>query len=62
MSELVTEIREGEKRRSNGDVRRRATARGAMEKSRYLRVIKKEEVKRDDPIKYLLPTTVRSTF
>ena len=43
-----------------GDVRRGATARKAIEKSRYVRAI--EEVRGDDPIKYLLPTEVRKTF
>ena len=38
------------------DVKRGVTARGAMEKSRYVRVIEGEEVRRDDPIKYFLPT------
>ena len=42
------------------NARRKATARGAMEKSRYVRVI--EEVREDDPVKYFLPTGVGSTF
>ena len=33
-----------------------------MEKSRYVRVIEGEEVKGDDPIEYILPTGVESTF
>ena len=39
-----------------------ATARGAMEKSRYIWVIEGEEVKRDDSIEYFLLTGVESTF
>ena len=34
----------------------------AMEKSRYVRVIKGEEVKEDDPIEYFLFTKIGSTF
>ena len=48
------------RRGSKGDVWREATARGAIEKSRYVRVI--EEVREDDPIEYFLPTGIRSTF
>ena len=47
---------------SKRDVRRGATAKGVMEKSRYVRFIEEEEVRRDDPIKYFLPMGVRSTF
>ena len=42
---------------SKGDVRR-----GAMKKSRYVRVIERKEVKGDDPIEYFLITGVGSTF
>ena len=48
--------------RSKGDVRRRSNARGAMEKSKNIEVIKGKEVRRDDLIKYFLPTGFRSTF
>ena len=41
---------------SRGDVRGGATARGAMEKSRYVRVVEGEGVRGDDPVKYFLPT------
>ena len=33
-----------------------ATARRAMEKSRYVRIIKEKEVRRDDPVEYYLFT------
>ena len=33
-----------------------------MEESRYVRVIEGEEVRGDDPVEYLLPTRVGSTF
>ena len=49
--------REGEGGGSKGTVRR-----GAMEKSKYVRVFEGKEVRRDDPIKYFLPTTVGNTF
>ena len=49
------------RRGSNGDVRGGATARGAMEKSRCVRVIEGEEVRRNDPVKYFLPTGVGGT-
>ena len=42
---------------SNRDIRGRATAKGAMEKSRYVRVIEGEEVRRDDPIEYFVGST-----
>ena len=48
--------RKGKRRRSKGDVRRGATARGAMEKGGCVRVIEGEEVRRDDPVEYFLPT------
>ena len=37
--------------RSKADVRGAATARGTMEKSRYVKIIKAKQVRRDDPIK-----------
>ena len=52
--------RKGEKRRSKGDVRRGATARGAMQKSGCVMVIEGEEVRRDDPVEYFLPAGVGS--
>ena len=48
--------REGERGGSNENVRGGATAREAMEKSRYVRLIERKEVRKDDPIKYFLPT------
>ena len=45
-----------------GNVKGGATARGAKEKSRCIRVIEGEEVKRDNPIEYFLPTGVESTL
>ena len=45
-------VGKGERGRSKGDVRGGATARGVMEKSKYIRVIEGEEVKRDDLIEY----------
>ena len=53
--------RKSKSRSSKGDVRRGATARGAMEKGRCVRVIEWEEVRRDDMVKYFLPSGVRST-
>ena len=53
--------RKGKSRRSKGDVRGRATARGAMEKSGCVRIIEGEEVRRDDPVEYFLPAGVEST-
>ena len=49
------------KRGSKGDVRRGATTRGAMEKGGCVRVIEREEVRRDDPVEYFLPVGVGST-
>ena len=54
--------REGERAGGKKGVRGGVTARGSMEKSRYVRIIEGEEVRRDDPIIYFLPTEVRSTF
>ena len=47
--------RKSNSRRSKGDFRRGATARGAMEKSGCVRVIEVEEVRRNDPVEYFLP-------
>ena len=53
--------RKGKSRESKGDVRGGATARGAMEKGGCVRVIKGEEVRRNDPVEYFLPAGVGST-
>ena len=53
--------RKGKRRGRKGDVRRGATARGEMEKGRCVMVIEREEVRRDDPVKYFLPARVGST-
>ena len=53
--------RKGKRGGSKGDVRRGATARGAMEKGGCVRVIEGEEVRRDNPVEYFLPTGVGST-
>ena len=53
--------RKSKSRRTKGDVRRGATARGGMEKSGCVRVIEGEEVRGDDPVKYFLPAGVGST-
>ena len=39
-----------------------ATAKGAMKKSKYVRVVKREEERGDDPIECFLPTGVGRTF
>ena len=43
----LPEAREGEREKSKGDVRGGATARDAMKKSRYVRVIEGEKVRGD---------------
>ena len=50
--------RKGKRRRSKGDVRGGATARVAMEKGGYVRVIEGEEIRRDDLVEYFLPVGV----
>ena len=58
----LPKARKGKRGGSKKNVRGGATARGAMEKSRYVRVIEEEEeVRRDDPVKYFLSTGVGST-
>ena len=47
--------RKGKRRGGRGDVRREATARGAMEKSGCVGVLEGEEVRGDDPVEYFLP-------
>ena len=59
---LLSGAGEGKRGGCKGNVRRGATAREAMEESRYLRVIEGEGVRRDDPIEYFLPTGVKSIF
>ena len=49
--------RKGKRGGSKGNVRR-----GAIKKSRYIRVIEGDKVKKDDSIEYFLLTVVRSTF
>ena len=46
---------------SKGDVRGRATGRGAMEKGGRVRVIEGEEVRRYDPVEYFLPAGIGDT-
>ena len=53
--------RMGKRGGSKGDVRKGATARGAMEKGGCVRVIEGEEVRRNDPVEYFLPAMVGST-
>ena len=57
----LREARKGKRGGSKGDVRRGATARGAMEKGGCVRVIKGEEVRGDDPVKYFVPAGVGTT-
>ena len=52
--------KKGKRGGSKGDVRRGATARGAMEKGGCVRVIDGEEVRRDDPVEYFLPAGIGS--
>ena len=54
--------RKGKRRGSKGDVRRGATARGAMEKGGCVRIIGEGEVVRgDDLVEYFFPAGVGST-
>ena len=43
-------------------MREGATARGTMEKGKYVRVIEGKKVRGDDPIEYFFPTGVESIF
>ena len=47
---------------SEGDVKGGLTAKGALEKSRYIKVIEGEGVRRDDPTEYFLPAEVEIAF
>ena len=58
----LPETGKGERGGTKGYVLGGETARGAMKKGKYARVIEEEEVRRDDPVEYLLPTGVGSTF
>ena len=49
--------REGERGRSEGNPRG-----GAMDKSRYIRIIDGEGIRRDHPIEYFLLMGVKSAF
>ena len=57
----LSRARSGKRGGSKRDVKGGANSNGAIEKSRYVRVVEGEEVRRDDPIKNFLPTRVRST-
>ena len=52
----------GERDGIKGDVKGEATAKEAMEKSRYVRIIEGKEISGDDPIEYFLATGVGSTY
>ena len=54
-------VGKGKRGASKGDVRRGATARRAMEKSGYVRVIEREEARRDDSVESFFPAGVRRT-
>ena len=43
-------------------VKEGATARGVMEKSKYVRVIERKKVRGDDPVEYFLPTESEVLF
>ena len=55
-------VGKGQRGGSERNVRGVATARAAVEKGRYVTVIEGEEVRRNDPVEYFLPTGVGSTF
>ena len=52
----------GKRKGSKRDVRRGATARGAMERGGCVRVIEGEKVRRDDPVEYFFPAGIGSNF
>ena len=54
--------KKGERGGSKGDVGRITTVSGSMEKSRYVRVIERKEVRGNDLIEYFLPTGIGITF
>ena len=60
--EAPPKSKRGQERGSKEDIRGVATAREATRKSRYVRVIARKAVRRDDPIEYFLPTGVGTTF
>ena len=53
--------RKRKSRRRKGNVRGGATARGAKEKSVFVRVIEGKEVRRNDPVEYFFPAGVGGT-
>ena len=53
--------RKGKRGGSKGNFREGATARVAMEKGVCVRVIEGQEVRRDNPVKYFLPTGFGNT-
>ena len=59
---LLPGAREGKRGESKGDVRGRATDRGAMEKSRYVWVIEGKEIRENGPFECFLFTRVGSFF
>ena len=52
--------RSKKRQKSKGDVRRGATASGAMEKGGCVMIVEGEEVKGDDLVEYFLPAGVGS--
>ena len=57
----LPEAGKGQRGGSKENARGGVTARGAMEKVKYVRVIEGEEVRGDDLIKCFIPTRVGST-
>ena len=60
--EVPTKSKRGRERKEQRRYQGVATAREATGKSRDVRVIKRKEVRRDDPIEYFLPTGIGTTF